>query len=257
MSVNTIPLVPMFDFSKIPGAIKITGAEKITFDEMLEIEKPGHPIYVAPDLPFYISHTVINIPAINFEDLINLLEGILSNIEKIEVTKINFFVYKIEFHPIDGIKIYPKEKIHRLKWWSSMHAATAALKKFPELGPNFDDDFMPPFIPPPPAFRDEWFKMELRIYYSTKKECYMLEFNRLSGEAFSFYKIYRQIEAQIQSIFSESNVRWLMRKNYINLFEGTKEICSEDKKQISRYLLNDLLMREICTFIGVAEEIVK
>lgn len=249
MSVNITQIVPMFDFSKIPGAVKITGAEKVTFDEMLAFEPPGHPIYVAPDLPFFMSLTFINIPSINFNDLTNLLEGVLANTEKIEISKKNQCFYEIEFHPVSGIKIYPYEKTHKMKWWSSMHAATSALKKFPQLEPDFYDIQNIPL----PVFRDEWFKMDLRIYYSTKNDCYMLEFYRMRGEAISFYKIFNQIKVQIKSVFNTPNLFWLMRKNYINLFEGT-QISKKDENQITQYLLNDLLLREICTYIGIGEE---
>ena len=56
---------------------------------MLEFEPEGHPIYVAPDIPLYITQNVINLPAINFNDLIKLLEEILANQEKIEISKVN------------------------------------------------------------------------------------------------------------------------------------------------------------------------
>jgi hypothetical protein len=228
------------NFLNIPGAVKIT------FDEMLAFEPPGHPIYVAPEKPFITSPNVIKIPTINFNDLTNLIDGILANIGKIEINKIHDWCYSIEYHPVDGIKIYPRDECHRNKWWSSISAADEALKKFPHNLSNLEhyDD------PINYGFRGEWFKMELRIYYCTADKCYILEFNRMCGEAFSFYKICDKIKAQIKETFTTPNLLWLIRKNYIYLIAGTPFNINYEN-QITRYLLNDMLSREICSFLGV------
>lgn len=247
MNANTRPIVPMFNFSTIPGAVIITGAEKKIFNEMLVVEPSEHPIYIAPEFNFYYTRlTVINIPVINFNDLINLLEGILVNTEKIEINRIKNWCYSIEFHPILGMKIYPNERAHKYKWWWMIKTVDKALEKYPDN----ESDFIPrqPFV----SF-ENWFKMELRIYYSTEKDCYILEFNRMAGDAISFNKIYRQIKSQIESTLNTPTVLWLMRKNYINLFEGS-QFSKNDENQITRYLLNDILLREICSYISVEEK---
>ena len=221
MSTNTIPII-----------------------SMLEFEPEGHPIYVAPDIPLYITQNVINLPAINFNDLIKLLEEILANQEKIEISKVNNYVFNIEFHPINGIKIYPKNISHKLKWFCGVDAAEKALEKYPHNKVEFNLEEIPPF-----GFRDAWFKMELRIFYSSKNDCYILEFNRLCGEAYSFHKIYKKLKAEIETTFSKPYVLWLLRKNYIKLFEGSK-FSRENENHITHYLLEDeLLLREICSYI--------
>jgi hypothetical protein len=233
-----------FNFANIPGAVRISGEDLIQHLEMYE--PPGHPIYIAPEIPWHLTPTNLKIPPINFNDLINLLDKILGNTGKLEINKIHKWCYSIEFQPVDGIKMYPKDILHRHKWWSMMTAVNEAIKRFPHNLPEFD-----PHEPLPDnfGFRDEWFKMEIRIYYCKKEHSYIIEFNRMRGEATSFYKIYKILESQIKETFSTANILWLMRKNYIDLSEGSP-YDEKFETQISRYLFNPFIVREICSYIG-------
>jgi hypothetical protein len=233
-------------FLNVPGAVQISGSELIP-----DLNEQEHPIFIAPELPWYLSPTTIMIPPINFDDLINLLDEILDNTGKIEVSKINKCCYSIQFQPVDGIKMYPKDILHHNKWLSMTTAVNEAIKKFPHNIPDFD-----PHEPPHNdlIFRNEWFKMEIRIYYSVKEHSYTIDFNRMRGDSSSFYKIYRILESKINETFSTANVLWLMRNNYINLYEGcpydeNHENHENHENQITRYLFNELLIKEICTYI--------
>jgi len=237
--------ISLTSFLNIPGAVQITGLG------FLEYEPPGHPIFIAPEMPWYLTPTTIKIPLINFNDLVNLLDGILANVDKIEINKKYDWCYSIEYHPVDGIKMYPRDPLHQIKKISMFQAVSLAFEKFPHLEEMWHENFDENFIPPPLRFDEqkEWFEMEVRIYYCSKQNCYVLEFNRMRGEAGCFYKVFRQIKAQIEELLPQKNYLWLMRKNYLNLLEGTK-FNINNETQITRYLLNELLAREICSYIG-------
>ena len=233
--------ISLTSFLNIPGAVKVSG------HDLFEYQPSGHPIFIAPEMPWYLARTTIKIPLINFNDLVNLLDGILANVEKIEINKKYDWCYSIEYHPVDGIKMYPRDPLHQIKKITMFQAVSLAFKKFPHLEEIWDENFIP--LPLRYDEQKEWFEMELRIFYDSKQNCYTLEFNRMCGEACCFYKVFRQIKAQIEEILPQKNYLWLMRKNYLNLLEGTK-INKNNETQITRYLLNELLSREICSYIG-------
>jgi hypothetical protein len=95
----------------------------------------------------------------------------------------------------------------------------------------------------------EWFQMELRIFYDAPRNCYLIEFNRMSGEPITFYDVFREIKAQIEEVLTTEGL-WLTRKSYLYLLEGTK-VNIHDETPTTRYLLNELLAREICSYNGV------
>jgi hypothetical protein len=121
------------------------------------------------------------------------------------------------------------------------------LEKFPHNYNDFydyNDELPGPIIPGINKLSFEyWFKMEIRIYYDKEKDYFILEFSRRSGESFTFYNIYNQIKHDIKH-----SITWLMRKNYINLLEGL-DIKQGKETYIERYLFDELICREICSYL--------
>jgi hypothetical protein len=195
-----------------------------------------------PSVPFYTVSTTIKIPKICLDDLINVLETTLSSIRKIEVEKRKHFVYKIEYFPIETLKINPNtDKFYSKKHFSSLYAASKAIEKFPH-NLDYDDDYNDR-----PTSIVEWFKAEVRLYYSKKNNNYLLEVNRMTGSSKPFYACFYNY---IKEAFDEKNLLWMLRKNYVSLLDG----IGPTSDHITRYLLDELVCREICTYFGVPPE---
>jgi len=233
--------IPFPSFLTIPGAVRIAGYD--TSFEFLLYDPPGHPIFKAPEIPGYIAPSNINIPLINFSDVVNLLDGILASIGKLEIKKMHDWLYVIEYHPVYGIKINSQDRLHKVKKINMYKAAAIASKKFQHgIDETLDENILW-------YNAKEWFQMELRIFYDAPRNCYLIEFNRMSGEPIAFYDVFREIKAQIEEILTTEGL-WLMRKSYLYLLEGTK-VNIHDETPTTRYLLNELLVREICSYNGI------
>lgn len=190
-----------------------------------------------PIVPFYTVQTTIKIPKICVSDLIKLLEKTLSGIKKIYTEKKEYFIYKIEYFPIEELRINPFTKpFYKKKYLNSLYATEKALKMFPH---NLND--LNYYDNPDSIFISDWFKAEIRLYYDNKNDHYLLEINRLKGERRTFYCCFYNY---IKEVFNEKNLLWLMRKNYINLLEG----IGRTQDHICHYLLDELICKEICSF---------
>ena len=226
--------------------MQLSDEVKIDFRYIGYIHGKVEPVTKVP-YKSYSSLNEVEIPKIVIDDLVNLIEKILSNIKKIKWKKNKNFVYVAEYYPIEGMEINANERIHRVKFWLGIAATSAALQRFPNNNyvDDMDDDILPsPIIPGGIISFQNWFKMELMITVDQDKDCYLLQINRISGEGFSFYSIYEQIKQHI-----EESILWLMRKNYINLLEGL-HIVPGKENHIERYLLDEYVCREICSCYG-------
>jgi hypothetical protein len=190
-----------------------------------------------PTVPFYTVSTTIQIPKICLDDLINLLETTLSGIRKIDVEKSKNFVYKIEYFPVEGLKINPNtDKFYSKKYYSSLYAAGKAIKIYPH-NLDYADDYNAR-----PIKFDEWFKAEIRLYYSKKNDNYLLEVNRMTGASNPFYNCFYKY---IKAAFNEKNLLWIMRRNYVDLLDG----IGPTSDHITNYFLDELVCRDVCTYI--------
>lgn len=192
---------------------------------------------------------IFKIPKVCIDDLINLLEEFLSTTKKLKWSKVREYVYTVEFHPIEKMEIQ-LTKINNIKLWASLECALKASDLFPHNFADDDDDDeiqdMPgPIIPGYPPSFNNWFTADICISYDPNIECYIVRFIRISGDGFSFTSIYRKLH----NVLNEKNILWLVRKNYIKLLEGLGEQYEET--HITQYLLNDLICRDICSFMKV------
>jgi hypothetical protein len=94
---------------------------------------------------------------------------------------------------------------------------------------------------------DNWFKAEIRLYYTKKNDNYMLEVNRLIGASSTFYDCFYNY---IKDAFDEKNLVWMQRKNYVSLLDG----IGPTEDHISHYLLDEYVCRDVCTYNGVPPE---
>ena len=193
-----------------------------------------------PIVPFYTTPSTIKIPKVCLTDLINLLEKTLSGIKKIDVKKKEHFIYEIEYFPIDDLKINPKtNKLYKKMYYTHLYAACKCFEKFPHNIICYTDNYYhrSPSI-------QHWFKAEIRLYYTKKDNHYLLEVNRLTGEALPFYDCFYN---PIKAAFNEKNLLWMMRKNYVNLLDG----IGPTEDHITHYALDELVCREICSYYEV------
>lgn len=250
MNVNS-EFRPKIDFLSIPGARIIDGRDTDLSSHKIN-EQMVEPITGVPVKNFFMTPTTITIPKIAINDLVNLVETFLfskNNFKnKLKSNKKSDFVYEAEYFPIEGIEISPKERSHRMKTAIMYEAINKASRMFPHIYDDDDDDLIE-FVnfPTEKISLYNWFKMEISIMYDNKDDNYILEINRIRGEAFSFYEFYNEFQTFINNL----NILWLIRKNYINLLEGTNnDNVDPNKKHINRFLFNEMICREICSFIG-------
>jgi len=224
--------------STIPGSVVID------FSTLSNYVGKVDPLTKIPFKPFYTAPSNFEIPKLCIIDLVNLIETTIFGINKLRITKITDFVYSAEYDPIEGMQINPNDKLYKYKFWIGLKAIQVASEKFPH-NIDFDYDELPdPIIPGINKLSFEyWFKMGIRLYYDKKKDCFILEINRLSGESFTFYNIFNQIKKNIKQ-----DLNWLMRKNYISLLEGLDRKHGKET-HIEHYLLDELICREICSYL--------
>jgi len=200
-----------------------------------------------PTLPFYTVPTTIKIPKVRLDDLKNLLETTLSGIRKIDVEKKPHFVYKVEYFPIEGLKINPyRDELYKNFSYIHFHAAGKGLEMFPHNINYNDDDYEYEFNRKRKHI-EQWFQAEIRLYYTKKNNHYLLEVCKLTGDSISFYEFFYN---PIKAAFCEKNLLWMQRKNYVSLLDG----ISPTSDPISHYLLDELVCRDVCTYNGVPPE---
>ena len=195
-----------------------------------------------PTVPFYTVPTTIKIPKVCLDDLINLLEKTLSGIRKIDVEKTEYFVYKIQYFPIEGLKINPyRDELYRKFSYNHLHAAGKALEMFPHNINYNDDDYEYEFNRERKHI-EQWFQAEIRLYYTKKNNHYLLEVCKLTGDSSAFYEFYNHIK----EAFCEKKLLWMQREHYVNLLDG----IGPTKDHVSNYALDEYVCREICSFVS-------
>ncbi len=121
---------------------------------------------------------------------------------------------------------------------AAMCAACDAVRRFPHLieEDNFDYDEPLELVRIPPR----WCKMELRVYYDHSKECLFVHLNRMTGDHSAHWNIWIEINRYFQQ-----NKLFLTRSPLLQLTEGIKY---NKNNPIHRYLFDDMIIRELCTF---------
>jgi hypothetical protein len=128
-------------------------------------------------------------------------------------------------------------------------AVETALEKFPHNTPNieylFDDDL------PGPCMRGGYCQVEISLLYDEPSERYYLSRKRLRGDSFSASMLFGTIGYEFNT-----NILWMTRNPYISLAEGLQMKAGKED-HISKYLLNDLICKEVCSYISESMSIHK
>jgi hypothetical protein len=188
------------------------------------------------------------IPLIPEDDIISFVENILGKIPRITWVR-NNASFTITHYKIEGLFINEQEPLHRDKHMTIHDAVEIALAKFPHNAPNyeylFDDDL------PGPCMRGGYCQIEISLFYYEPSECYFFGRKRLRGDSFSASILFGTFGYEFNT-----NILWLTRKPYIAMAEGVQMKAGKED-HISKYLFNDLICKEVCSYMSESMSINK
>jgi hypothetical protein len=121
---------------------------------------------------------------------------------------------------------------------AAIDASNVAIEWFPHLV-EYDDIWNDNFV----TIGEEpghWSKIELQIFRDNIKNCLFISLHRLSGDRNTHWSIWREI-----SPYFRGNI-FLSRYSFLELAEGVEY---DKENPIHRYLFDDLLVKEFCTFM--------
>ena len=93
-------------------------------------------------------------------------------------------------------------------------------------------------------------KIEVRIYANNENkafEKFYVYINRLCGRTPVYYDFHSSLKNKLKEI-EMNHKNFILRKGLIQLMEGT-QYKPEEETHITRYLLNEYIVREICTYL--------
>lgn len=90
--------------------------------------------------------------------------------------------------------------------------------------------------------RKSWHNSELRIYGDPENGDIIIEFLKMQGDSVSFWYIFQAFN----KYFSKDNVMFWMREQFLALTNGIK---FDGENFVMRYLLNELIVCDICTYL--------
>jgi hypothetical protein len=219
----------------------------ITFDKPLP---HYNPIAKLITKSWYTSPNNLELPFFNVEILKKYINSTLTEIESLRF-KYNEkkFWWEIEFgtKPIeltvdrdDRILI----NIIKIKKYAAKQAAEKAMANgfYEEIMDEYDDNGELPG-PVPIDSNGKWCRMFIYLSYDEEKNVILVEFHRENGDHASFYPIIHTIKHMLNDTKFKN---WIKRLEYIMFCEG---IEYDEKNHIINYLCNDLIKREISTYL--------
>jgi hypothetical protein len=137
---------------------------------------------------------------------------------------------------------YKLKRIIEHKKYAALMAASIALEKFPLNDEFFEDDGELP-SPIPICSNGKWSNLQIYLTYDDEKNVILVEFNRYNGDHTSFYVVANIVERVLKE---PTLINWIKRVNYLMFCEG---IEYEPKNHILKYLCDDIVKREICSYL--------
>jgi hypothetical protein len=189
------------------------------------------------------------IPLIPEDEIISFVEKVLGKIPRITWVR-NKATFTITHYKIEGLFINEQEPLHRDKHMTIHDAVETALEKFPHNRPTyeylFDDD-----LPGRGCGHGGYCQVEISLFYDEPSQNYFIGRKRLRGDSFSASILFGKIGYKFNT-----NILWMTRKPYISLAEGL-QIKAGTEDHISKYLFNDLICKEVCSYISESMSIHK
>lgn len=235
----------------------------ITGKDIIESQEIINPPLLHPDVktPFYHwdswhqKEVNISMEVNAFSDYELLQQIINDTLNEIEGLKITYdsrcCLWTIEYGTKPLEETLPPDQISRLKLGrvSAILAASIAYEKFPHNLDNYDDDddYMDDDEFKNLYTINKWCKMEICVIYDWFDNTFIIQPNRVKGDHSSFYFVSIKVK---NAVNNNENVLWLMRKNYVELFEGI-QYENNIQDHVSKYLFNDLICKELCSFMSL------
>lgn len=182
------------------------------------------------------------IPLVPENEIIAFLENILGEIPRLEWVR-NNASFTITHYKIEGLLVNENEPLHKEKQIALLDATEKAQRWFPHNTPNFDDLYHENDLPGP-YMRGGYCKIKISLYYDDVNDRYILERKRLSGDSFSASYLFGIFGYELNT-----NILWMTRKPYVSLVEGV-QIAAGKEDHISKYLFNELIGKEVCSYIS-------
>jgi hypothetical protein len=192
-------------------------------------------------VPRYGSIFEISIPLLLLQEHVNI---VLSRVEGLRYSWDNakcIWIMEYGTEPMENKYTGVEFRQIKMGKMAALCAACDAVRRFPHLiaDDNFYDDEPVELVQMAP----HWCKMELRVYSDHSKECLFVHLNRMTGDHTAHWNIWMEI-----SRYFQQNNLFLSRSSFLQLTEGI-EYDKSDPKQ--KYLFDDMLVKELCTFMIV------
>ena len=190
------------------------------------------------------------IPLIPEDEIISFVEKILGKIPRITWVR-NKASFTITHYRIEGLFVNEQEPLHRDKRMAIFDAVETAMDMFPHNRPNYDDLYDDNNYLPSLSIRGGYCQIEISLVYDEPSERYFLVRKRLRGDGYSTSMLFGTFGYEFNA-----NILWMTRKPYISLMEGV-QIKAGKEDHISKYLFNDLISKEVCSYISESMSIHK
>lgn len=201
-----------------------------------------------PVLPFSVFY--------DKEYIINFINSTLDNVESITVRKYfdKEYIWRIEYgtKPLEEIVKTQKEKqtLERGRL-VAVYAAEKSRKKNNNINDDIEKDLIK-FEETPveetkiQMFKKKWSSIKIELTFNVFSNMYVIYLIKNRGDKTSFYHIGYKLQQGLKKI--RDNTLWILRKKYIQLLEGLPlQTCRDN---ILTYLLNELIVKAVCEFMG-------
>jgi hypothetical protein len=183
----------------------------------------------------------ISIPLLLLQEHVNI---VLSRVEGLRYSWDNakcVWIMEYGIEPMENKYTGVEFRQIKIGKMAALCAACNAVRRFPHLieEDNFYHDEPVELL----QMAAHWCKMELRVYSYHSKECFFLHLNRMSGDHTKHWNIWMEISRYFQQI-----TLFLSRASFLQLTQG---IEYDKNDPIHRYLFDDMLVKELCTFMIV------
>jgi len=227
-------------FTPVDGPVTITQFD----EELIEVDST----FNIPISSWYAFPNNIKIPVCCPKTLIKYINDNLLKIEGVRYEYLeDRYIWNLEYgtrpieHTLDENN-YSLFNIICIKKHAAILAAFKAHKMFPSLTYGYDDPYD---LEPIHLFGGfyKWCHMIISLSYSEKDNSILLELRNNRGDTSSFYALVRIIK----NYFNQTTTKnWLKRVDYLMFTEG---IEYQGKNHIHRYLFDEMVKREICSFL--------
>lgn len=177
-----------------------------------------------------------------------IINSVLCEIEGLKISyDQSFCIWTIEYGTKPLEESVPQDQLSKVKLGRvvAILASSAAYEKFPHNIDDYED-----YMVEDDEFKNlytinKWCKMEISVIYDLFGGMFIIQPSRIKGDHSSFYFVSLKVK---ESINNNKNILWLMRKNYVELFEG---IQYDREDHITKYLFNELICKEVCSFMSL------